>query len=107
MHTINLEWKPFQIYSKLAVDKMKLVCSKIESFSENNNLQLHLSEKPSEQEMSDINDIWDNISDQSEEATSFVSTQDRLALMQTKKEAALAKLQSLGLTVEDLKALGL
>lgn len=106
MKTITLNWKEFNVNLDLINNKMKT--DHAESFygaSADSTLRLHFADLKEEQEQ-ELLAWWEALTSESTEAQ-YKSQAELQAEKDAVKQTALAKLQELGLTVEQLKALGL
>lgn len=106
MFTLNLQWKEFNVN----VDAVKSwisenLSAEISGVSANNTLQVHFIETPNEEDQTALNAYWDGLTEESSEATSYQSMADLEADRMAKKASAKAKLEALGLTEDELKAI--
>lgn len=107
--TMDYAWKEFSINGDLVLITIKTLSDKIVGTSHNSKFQIHFSSQPSVEELEAINDYWDSINEESEEATSYISgeqvKQNQQAENLALKESAKAKLLALGLSEAEVSAI--
>jgi hypothetical protein len=105
-HTIELEWKAFNICLETLETWLKAnagehYCGN----SADSKLSLHFMEEPSQEIKDAIQAKWDEIDESAAEATAYKSLEDRIAEREAKKASGIAKLVALGLTEAEAQAL--
>lgn len=105
MKNIDLSWKEYQVNGRLVETNMKALCAKVTAVSENSSYQVHCNDDITDEEIQDIQDLWDAITDESEEATTFLSRDAQEAARAAKAASGKAKLIALGLTEDEANAL--
>lgn len=106
MFTLDLNWKQFNVsLSKLREHVDANVSTPCVGISANSKLQIHFADQPSELDQNALLSYWESIDEESDEATTYKSSEDLAQEMQTKKESAKAKLLVLGLTEAEIQAL--
>jgi len=110
MFDLNLEWKSFNI--SLPDVKAWLeanVSTPSVGMSANSVLQIHFLTELSQEEKDMIQTYWDELIEESEEATSYQSKEQIEATAEADRAAKLAtasaKLEALGLTEDEIKAI--
>lgn len=92
MYTYNLSWKNFNVdLDAVSVWLSNNAGLSYCGISANSSFQIHFNEEPSQQIKNDIEDYWDAIDSNSQEALSYVSQQDILEEIDTIKIDALSK----------------
>jgi len=90
VYTHNLEWKSFNI----DLNKIKIFLSKYTGFcgiSSDINLRLHFTTQLTSDQITEIDNYWQNLTEDSEEASSYVSNKDKAAALVAFKQKLLTK----------------
>lgn len=106
MVIIKLEWKEFNL--NLAAVETWLRANAGEHYTGNqasSGLELIFTEEPSQEVLDDIGAYWELLTEESDEATSYLSRDDVAAARAAKKASGLEKLIGLGLTEEEANAI--
>ena len=90
VYTHNLEWKSFNI----DLNKIKIFLSKYTGFcgiSSDINLRLHFTTQLTSDQITEIDNYWQNLTEDSEEASSYVSNKDKADALVSFKQKLLTK----------------
>ncbi len=105
-HTIELEWKEFNLDLNTIHAWMQANAGEQYSGSSaDSTLKLHFLEEPSQEEKDAIVAYWEALDEESDEAANYMSAADIEAEKATKAAAGKAKLIALGLTEDEVNAL--
>lgn len=105
MFKIELQWKEFNIDLRALDAKMRLDYASYTGNQAYSILELWFSEELSQEDKDAIVAYWDGLTEESDEASSYESAADLEADRIAKKASAKAKLEALGLTEDELKAI--
>lgn len=109
MITVDYNWKEFNINGNLALNNIKALSDKIVGTSHNSKFQVHFSEQPSQEELEAINEYWDSLDEESEEAISYQSADEINQAIADEKQllidSAKVKLLALGLSEAEIAAM--
>jgi hypothetical protein len=105
MFSIKLQWKEFSVDLRGVDTKMRLDYPTYIANQANSEFELYFESEPSEQEKTDIQAYWDALTDQSAEAQSYESQADIETARLAKVASAKTKLEALGLTADEVKAI--
>lgn len=109
-----LQWKEYSVNLEKVEDALKAMLGAdyigssgigAGSTTHAEGLHLHLSENVTDGQKSDIQDYWDAITEESEEATAYQSNAEIEAIKATKKAEGKAALIALGLTEDQVNAM--
>ena len=105
MFKMEMQWKEFSVDLRAVEAHMR---SSFESYAGNQaagSLELWFNEELSQEDQSAVIAYWDDIHDDSAEATSYQSAADLAAEVAAKKASGKAKLAALGLSEDEIAAL--
>jgi len=109
MYKLELQWKEFNINLEVLDAKLRQDHASYSGNQAHNVLELWFTEEPSQEEKSNIQIYWDAITSESEEVTNYQSKEQIKAAKEvdkaTKLVSAIAKLETLGLTAEEIQAI--
>ncbi len=105
MFAIKLSWKEFSVDLRALDAKMRLDYPSYVGNQAHSDLELWFSEELSQEDQDAIQAYWDALTEESEEAESYMSMEDLLADKEAKAAAGKAKLLALGLTEEEIAAM--
>lgn len=110
MFTLDLQWKEFNISLPIIQSSVKeMVDTPLLGVSANSVCQLHFEEELTESELELIQEYWEALDEDSEEATSYKTADQIQEEMQADKEAKISsakvKLANLGLTEEEISVI--
>jgi len=105
MYKLELPWKQFNVDIRAVDAQLRLDYASYAGSQASYTLELWFNEEPSEQDKTDIQAMWDGITEESEEAQSYESQADIETARLAKVASARAKLAALGLTEDELKAI--
>lgn len=107
MFCMTLQWKEFNIDLRALDASLKASYPSYVGNQAHSVLELWFNEEPSQEDKDAIEQLWAALDPDDAMVESYKSAADLKIEQDAQKEVALAKLVALGLTVEDLKALGL
>ncbi len=106
-YTMELAWKEHSVDLEAFEEWAKANCG--EHYCGNSadqSLRLHFVEEPDQAVKDAIETLWEELDDEEHEmCESYVSSADREVDRQEKRDSARAKLEALGLTADELKAI--
>lgn len=110
VHTMQLDWKEFNLDLNTIQTWMKANAGDdFAGCSADTSLRLHFTAEPSDEIKETIQDHWDNLSEESDEATAYMSQEDRATAAATARASAIAsataKLETLGLSAQEIAAI--
>lgn len=110
MYNLELPWKDFNINLNMVQSWLKEnMDDSFMGVSADVNVRLYFSEEPSGSVKESILTYWADLSNESEEATSYKTKEQEIADLESEKATALAsaktKLQNLGLNEAEIKAI--
>lgn len=109
MFTLDLQWKEMNLNLNMIQDRIKVMSPECCGLSGNSSLQVHFTEKPSDEIIAQIESYYNGLDNASEEAMSYKSQAQVVEEERMAKDVALAsaraKLAALGLNAEEIKAI--
>lgn len=108
MFTLELQWKEFNISLLKVQEWLEAnvnITTPFAGLSANSCLQIHFESEPTSDEKIAINTYWNLLNENSLEVESYQSAEELAALTLAKRDSAKAKLSTLGLTADEIKAI--
>lgn len=105
MFMIKLEWKDFSVDLRALDAQLRADYEHYKGNQAHSYLELWFDEEPSQEDRDAIDALWAAIDENHAMAQSYESYQDVKAAADAKRASAKAKLEALGLTEDELKAL--